>query len=305
VTMAKILDRCGLADVSELEHPEVREIIRELERVQESFLAKESLFRNPNYQWPRDALHNFSRIWEYPYAYHHLLQAFPRLEPRTISVADLGSGVTFFPFALARKGFSVVCIDNDATQQPDLEAASRVVDTAPGQVSFRLTDGNRIPAEDGAFNALYCISVLEHVPRNDLLLKEVARVLKPNGLLILTIDLDLRGDKELNPAERDRLWTCLGEDFELAFPEKTIHPRNLLHTLSGPHAFTEENTRELRLRRVADALSSVLRSRTLAALPTAAEVLRKALMDEVSGKPEPFLPPYRVTVEGIVARRRG
>ena len=46
-----------------------------LEKEQADFLAMESAFRSREYKWPRDPLHTWSRVWEYPYTYHHLQQA--------------------------------------------------------------------------------------------------------------------------------------------------------------------------------------------------------------------------------------
>lgn len=49
-----------------------------------------------------------------------------------------------------------------------------------------VSDITAIPEPDGAFDAIMCIEVLEHVPNPILALRELARLLKPNGILILT-----------------------------------------------------------------------------------------------------------------------
>ena len=43
-----------------------------------------------------------------------------------------------------------------------------------------------IPEEDESFDVIMCIEVLEHLPNPILALKELSRLLKPNGQLILT-----------------------------------------------------------------------------------------------------------------------
>lgn len=47
------------------------------------------------------------------------------------------------------------------------------------------TDGS-IPAEDQTFGAVWCSEVIEHILEVDVFLKEIRRVMKPGGILILT-----------------------------------------------------------------------------------------------------------------------
>jgi SAM-dependent methyltransferase len=48
-------------------------------------------------------------------------------------------------------------------------------------------DGRRFPFEDGAFDAVLCNQVLEHVFEPEEFVGEIARVLKPGGRLLLTV----------------------------------------------------------------------------------------------------------------------
>lgn len=47
-------------------------------------------------------------------------------------------------------------------------------------------DGKTLPFESEYFDALLCNQVLEHVPDDDAFIRELARVIKPGGLLVLT-----------------------------------------------------------------------------------------------------------------------
>lgn len=47
-------------------------------------------------------------------------------------------------------------------------------------------DGMALPFRDGVFDTVLCNEVLEHVPEPSKLMGEVARVLKPEGVLLLT-----------------------------------------------------------------------------------------------------------------------
>jgi SAM-dependent methyltransferase len=226
--------RSGIAARSDLETPEWRDLFSQLETEQESFLAKEQQFRSPEYQWPRDALHNWSRVWEYPYIYFHLQKQRERLgNGRRPLLVDVGTGVTFFPFAVARLGYDLVCTDIDPTCIADLRRAEAVCPHAPGTVQVRRIEGDTLPVGDAEADAVSCISVLEHVPQCDRTIAEMARILKPGGVLLLTIDLDLRGDSEIGPQKHRDLIQSLNEFFSPACPETTVHPLDSLNTCNS------------------------------------------------------------------------
>jgi 2-polyprenyl-3-methyl-5-hydroxy-6-metoxy-1,4-benzoquinol methylase len=53
-------------------------------------------------------------------------------------------------------------------------------------------DGEIFPYDDNSFDGVLCIEVLEHTPNPALLLHEIARVLRPNGRLLLTVPWSAR-----------------------------------------------------------------------------------------------------------------
>ena len=57
-------------------------------------------------------------------------------------------------------------------------------------------DGNRLPFEDGSFDTVVSIQVLEHTPRPRQLVTEMARVLKKGGTLILAAPFSFRLHEE-------------------------------------------------------------------------------------------------------------
>lgn len=138
---------------------------------------------------------NSTRRFEYPWAYH-------AVPIRTGMVAvDLGGGVSGFPFTLARAGAAVVNVD------PFLDYGSTVDyhDVDPEHLIARLNEihgtavrllrrdlvGAALPA--GSVDVVYCISMLEHLSPTARAeaLGEVRRILKPDGHLVLTVDLFL------------------------------------------------------------------------------------------------------------------
>jgi len=80
--------------------------------------------------------------------------------------------------------------------------SSRIIQHLPGAVGMDLqlrklrwlrgpgrrllqADMNRLPFPDGAFDAVVCSEVIEHIPREQVHLEELVRVIRPGGLLIL------------------------------------------------------------------------------------------------------------------------
>ncbi len=262
-------DRSGLAALSDIDTQEWREIFAHLQEEQATFLMEESRFRSVEYQWPRDPLRTWSRVWEYPYAWHHIQQWRSRFDkPERPRVVDLGSGVTFFPSAVAKLGCHVTCADPDAICERDIQRAAGCVRHEPGIVDFRRIKGETLPFGNGEAKAVYCISVLEHIPDFQNTVAEVFRILAPRGLLVLTIDLDLRGDSAISVSQYRELVNILSAKFLFVYPETTVHPLDVLNTCNGPYPIKQRtgwNQSMFTLRQTARAVLG--RSRT-SSLPT-------------------------------------
>jgi SAM-dependent methyltransferase len=233
-----VFDRSGLAALSDFHSAEWLERFRSLGREQDEFLAKDSAFRSPHYTWPRDPLHTWSRVWEYPYVFHHLKRLRKSL-PERARVIDFGSGVTFFPFSVSRLGFHVTCVDVDPDTVQSVGRAAQCVDAAPGAVDAVLAAPAGVALDDAAAEVVYCISVLEHVDEPVRELSEIARILRPGGTLILTIDLDLQGKLALGVEARARFLRAINGLFEWGMPPTTVHPADVLTSNTGPFPFGE------------------------------------------------------------------
>lgn len=234
VRQLSIFDRSGVAALDDLQEQSYTELFSRLEAKQAEFLAAQPKFRSAGYRWPKDALHNWSRIWEYPYVYHHLQRYANTRQGRPLRAADIGSGVTFMPFAVADLGYEVCCVDTDPIVGTDLGRAVNALGYRPDQIYYRATDGRRLPLDDHSLDCLFCISVLEHVPDPSSLVQEFRRVLKPDGLLLLTIDLALNQYAEIAPPNHARLLSQLEREFQLVHPFGSMHPARILTSRNGP-----------------------------------------------------------------------
>lgn len=96
-------------------------------------------------------------------------------------VLDVGAGGGLFSASLAASGFEVVGVD---ASRPSLGVAYRhtVRPGDGGAPSYVAGNAMLLPFADGSFDAAVCSEVLEHVAAPGILVREVARVLRPGGV---------------------------------------------------------------------------------------------------------------------------
>jgi SAM-dependent methyltransferase len=237
-------DRSGLASLDDLATPLWRSLFSRLEAIQREFLDSQP--HCPDYPWPRDPLHSCIRVWEYPFVYHHLQfhGGSPSGHPLP-QVVDLGSGATFFPFAVARLGWKVIAVDADSRAISSVDRAIGRVSAGGGAVTSLQADARSIVLETESVDCVYCVSVLEHIPEFEGVISEVARILRPAGLFALTFDVGLRGNCELGPAAYKRLSDALRASFSPVYPEKVVHPLRVLTTENSIYPlYPSSSTRE-------------------------------------------------------------
>lgn len=177
------------------------------------------------YRWIKDAFNQWSRVYEYPYCYESIRA---NVEPGA-HILDAGSGITFFPFFL-NSAYKVTCVDQD-----DYECNyAKINVNQKTNVAFKRTSLTQIPYPDNSFDAIYCISVLEHTGEYEVIVNEFFRLLKPNGLLVVTFDLSLDGsDQGLNSNAAQGLIGSIGKRMNLEY-----NSSDLIHDLKSHDRYT-------------------------------------------------------------------
>jgi len=99
-------------------------------------------------------------------------------------VLDAGCGPGVNSITLARRGLRVTAIDADAGKLETLEVLKRLL--APG-LKLERADVCRLPFEESSFDKVLCSEVLEHIEDDHAAVAEFARVLRPGGLLVVTV----------------------------------------------------------------------------------------------------------------------
>ena len=134
---------------------------------------------------------HWSRRWEYPFAAEHLIEYAHQIDGRPLRILDAGSGVTYLSYYVSERlpTARVTCCDCDGGYEHLVNEISR----ARGNDRVRFVAGTlqKIPLADGSMDAVCCVSVLEHTHGYEQVVSEFARVVAPDGLLVLTFDIGL------------------------------------------------------------------------------------------------------------------
>jgi 2-polyprenyl-3-methyl-5-hydroxy-6-metoxy-1,4-benzoquinol methylase len=108
---------------------------------------------------------------------------------------DLGSPKDLAAILARRGGFEVVStdiLDEEVESSRRYAAAQGLYGDGPGRVTAQIQDGRQLKFPDDSFDAVFSVSVLEHIPEDgdSRTIRELVRVVKPGGLVIVTTPYD-------------------------------------------------------------------------------------------------------------------
>jgi ubiquinone/menaquinone biosynthesis C-methylase UbiE len=115
------------------------------------------------------------------------------------TAADIGAGSGFITEALVGAGLKVVAVD----QSPDMIALMRVKFAGVKEIDYRVGEAESLPIADSSIDYAFANMYLHHVEVPLAGIKEMARILKPGGRLVIT-DLDSHQYKFLATEHHDR-----------------------------------------------------------------------------------------------------
>jgi ubiquinone/menaquinone biosynthesis C-methylase UbiE len=123
------------------------------------------------------------RLWQENYQRDAVAEA-QHFHARAGRILDLGTGMGGFAVAMQRAGEPLVALDyNFAYCEIARTRALRYDLQLPALVGA----GEALPFPDASFQLVTCWDVLEHVQQPQHLMSEIARVLTPDGVVLMTV----------------------------------------------------------------------------------------------------------------------
>ncbi len=121
------------------------------------------------------------------------------------TAADIGAGTGFITAGLLERGATVIAVDQSE------EMLKAIKDKYPtGKVDCRVGAAESLPVDTGSVEYVFANMYLHHVEDPPSAIAEMARLLKPNGVLVIT-DLDKHEFEFLRTEQFDR-WMGFSRD---------------------------------------------------------------------------------------------
>ncbi|MBM5805443.1 MAG: methyltransferase domain-containing protein [Candidatus Verstraetearchaeota archaeon] len=113
--------------------------------------------------------------------------------------ADIGAGTGFVTEGLLHKGLKIIAVDQ--SEEMIHQMKNKFGDFS--MIDCRIGKAEAIPIEDGSVDYAFANMFLHHVERPQSAIREMARILKPGGILVIT-DLDKHDFEFLKTEHNDR-----------------------------------------------------------------------------------------------------
>jgi ubiquinone/menaquinone biosynthesis C-methylase UbiE len=113
--------------------------------------------------------------------------------------ADVGAGTGFLTEGLLQRGVQVIAIDQSQAMLTQMQQKFGL----RGKVDYRQGTSEHLPVEDGMVDYAFANMYLHHVESPAVAIREMARMLKPGGKLVIT-DLDEHQFEFLRTEHHDR-----------------------------------------------------------------------------------------------------
>jgi len=131
--------------------------------------------------------------------------------------ADIGAGTGFVTEGLLKKGLRVIAVDQSEAM---IHQMKNKFGNSP-MIDYRIGEAGAIPIEDSCVDYVFANMFLHHVENPRLAIKEMVRILKLGGSLVIT-DLDKHDFEFLKTEHKDRWMGFRRSDVKRWFVESGL-----------------------------------------------------------------------------------
>jgi len=135
------------------------------------------------------------------------------VQPSKLAV-DIGAGTGFITQGLIQRGLRVIAVDQSEAMLKEMGTKFQGIDT----IDYRIGEAENLPIEDKVVDYVFANMYLHHVENPPVAIKEMARILKLGGILVIT-DLDEHNFEFLKTEQHDRWMGFKKEDVNRWFVE--------------------------------------------------------------------------------------
>ena len=128
--------------------------------------------------------------------------------------ADIGCGTGFITEGLIQRGLKVIAVDGSEAMLSEMKQKFAGLDT----IDYRLGEAGSLPIPDETVDYAFANMYLHHVELPPEAIKEMARICKPGGILVIT-DLDAHCFEFLKREHNDRWMGFARDDIQRWFEE--------------------------------------------------------------------------------------
>jgi len=116
--------------------------------------------------------------------------------PVSGQILEIGTGKGHFALALAKRGFSFTSIDISEEEQKVASLNIRYYGLEK-HVTFKIEDAQNLNFPSQSFDVIFSVNVFHHLENPDIVLNEMARLIRPAGKIVLS-DFNVKGFEIIN-----------------------------------------------------------------------------------------------------------
>jgi len=132
--------------------------------------------------------------------------------------ADIGCGTGFITEGLVQKDLKVIAVDSSQNMLSEMKQKFAGLLAGQDLIDYRLGEAGSLPIQDETVDYAFANMYLHHVELPPEAIKEMARILKPGGVLVIT-DLDCHSFEFLKHEHNDRWMGFPRDDIKRWFEE--------------------------------------------------------------------------------------